>query len=124
MAIEMGVNIVRHPSLDMAGILQSTHDAATIWVNGPDQPVRQRFTIAHEIGHLLLHGIGTQFRDHAFGPSSDWKENQANEFSASLLMPLWLLEPLVIGSRFTSKELADVFDVSVAATDVQLKKLL
>ena len=120
----MGVEVVQAKALNMAGILQSSRTEATMWVNASDHPVRRRFTIAHELGHLLLHTIGIQFRDHAFGPSSDWKENQANEFAASLLMPLWMLEPIVTGSRRTTKDLAELFEVSVPAISVQLKKLL
>lgn len=123
-ASDLGVKIIRKPSLSMAGVLQSTRADATMWINGSDHPHRQRFTIAHELGHLLLHAIGTQFRDHAFGPSSDWKETQANDFAAALLMPLWLLEPIVTGSRRGTKDLSELFEVSVAALNVQLSKLL
>lgn len=123
-ARDLDVKIVRKPSLGAAGILQSTRNDATIWVNGSDQPVRQRFTIAHELGHLLLHAIGIQFRDHAFGPSRDAKETEANDFAAALLMPLWLLEPIVVGSKRGTDQLAALFEVSVAAINVQLSKLL
>src|SRR5436853_4030559 len=38
------------------GMVQRTRDgAAVIGVNSLDAPNRQRFTLAHEIGHLLLH---------------------------------------------------------------------
>ncbi|RHK01314.1 ImmA/IrrE family metallo-endopeptidase [Enterococcus casseliflavus] len=39
-------------------------DGKTIHVNSLDAEVRQRFTIAHELGHYLLHSPGnTMFRD-------------------------------------------------------------
>lgn len=59
---------------------------------------RQRFTIAHEIGHFILHSIenfhvdSTQspvyFRDaNAVSTTTNIKEVQANQFAAELLMP-------------------------------------
>ena len=123
-ARNLGVKVIHKANLGPAGILQSTREEAIMWVNGSDSGVRQRFTIAHELGHLLLHTIGIQFRDHTFGPSRDLKETEANDFAAALLMPLWLLEPIVVGSKRGTEALADLFDVSVAALNVQLSKLL
>ena len=62
----------------------------TILVNESDIAVRQRFTIAHELGHFFLHmdkdaqenKIITSFR-----MDSSPKERQANAFAANLLMP-------------------------------------
>lgn len=123
-AKHLDVELIRDPRLDVAGVLQSTRESAIITVNSSDPPVRQRFTVAHELGHLLLHTIGIQFRDTFFGTTGDWKESQANEFAASLLMPLWMLEPIVGRKRLTGKKLADMFEVSSAALNVQLKKLV
>jgi len=57
---------------------------------------RQRFTVAHEIGHFMLHNISSMhvdssdvyFRDaKATSSTSNIKEIQANQFAAELLMP-------------------------------------
>ena len=40
---------------DLSGFLYREGDQAVIGVNKDHAPVRQRFTIAHELGHLLLH---------------------------------------------------------------------
>ena len=67
-----------------------------IVVNNDHVPVRKRFTIAHELGHLLLHGYTTPHADKGFrvrmrsNASSDGtiaEEIEANRFAAELLMP-------------------------------------
>jgi Zn-dependent peptidase ImmA (M78 family) len=67
-----------------------------IVVNKDHSEVRQRFTIAHELGHLLLHGYTTPHADRSFRvrrrdtASSDGsilEEIEANQFAAELLMP-------------------------------------
>ena len=52
-------------------------------------PHRQRFTIAHEIGHFVL-GHSTDFcsfDEHATGDPRSSNERQANVFASELLMP-------------------------------------
>ena len=65
-----------------------------ILVNSKHHPNRQRFTIAHELGHLLLHGYRTPHADKQFrlrdarsSEGSVLEEIQANQFAAELLMP-------------------------------------
>ncbi|MBT4814991.1 MAG: ImmA/IrrE family metallo-endopeptidase [Lentisphaerae bacterium] len=62
---------------------------------------RRRFTIAHEIGHGVLHAPGTPWdgpRELAtWGDSSI--EAEANGFAAELLMPVYLFEPRIVGCR-------------------------
>ncbi len=51
---------------------------------------RLRFTIAHELGHVLLHArLSTNFRDSADADFMERKiEREADRFAASFLMPL------------------------------------
>jgi Zn-dependent peptidase ImmA (M78 family) len=67
-----------------------------IVVNQENAEVRQRFTIAHELGHLLLHryttphadaGYKVRFRDQTSSTGSVEEEVEANQFAAELLMP-------------------------------------
>lgn len=51
-------------------------DIPCIAINTRAPMDRQRFTIAHELGHLLIHRI-----------NSDEAENQANQFASEFLMP-------------------------------------
>lgn len=75
--------------------------SAVIGVNSVDAPVRQRFTIAHEIGHFILHKdealhvdekslIG--LRDRKSSLAVDEREIEANQFAAELLMPATFLQ--------------------------------
>jgi Zn-dependent peptidase ImmA (M78 family) len=71
-------------------------DEIVIGVNESQADVRQRFTIAHEIGHMLLHADQPLIVDHGFaliglrrddGAPGDQREIEANAFAAALLMP-------------------------------------
>lgn len=59
--------------------------ATLVLVNSEDTYGRQRFTIAHELGHLLFGDANTRFFD--LRKSTDWREQRANYFAASFLMP-------------------------------------
>ena len=45
----------KHLDDDVAGFLLRSEGAKFIGVNRSQAPTRQRFTIAHELGHALLH---------------------------------------------------------------------
>ncbi|MGK3985543.1 ImmA/IrrE family metallo-endopeptidase [Sorangium sp. So ce136] len=119
-ASSMGVPLERVSKVRWSGAVNSTTFAAKIWVRGSDAPVRQRFTIAHELGHLMLHEIGVAYRDDTF--SGGWKEAQANQFAAALLVPQWMLRDYY--RRQSSKVLASLFEVSEQAMMIQISKLI
>jgi len=84
---------------DLSGFLHRIPggDRVLIGVNRAHAPGRKRFTIAHELGHLLLHGTedfhvdkGFQVykRDARSTEGSDRSEIEANLFAAELLMPV------------------------------------
>jgi predicted transcriptional regulator len=65
-----------------------------ILVNASHSDRRRRFSIAHELGHLLLHNFTAPHADRAFrfrdarsSEGSVLEEIQANQFAAELLMP-------------------------------------
>jgi Zn-dependent peptidase ImmA (M78 family) len=89
LATSMGISIMSAVGTTWSGAVNSTDRAAAIWVRVSDAPVRRRFTIAHELGHILLHDLGVAFRDDTF--TGDSRETQANQFAAQLLMPSWML---------------------------------
>ena len=80
---------------DCSGVLIRQEDRAVIGVNRFDHPNRRRFTIAHEIGHYVLHeretyvdtGYRVNFRDLDSGSGTKSEEIEANRFAAALLMP-------------------------------------
>ena len=66
----------------VSGILLLVGDEATIGFNNTQHWHRRRFTIAHEIGHLLM--------NHTCDPEdkNSCKEIESNQFAAELLIPL------------------------------------
>lgn len=108
------------PNPGWAGALQSDDSRAVIWLNESDVKVRQRFTLAHELGHLMLHETGVEFRDQRFWGSP--KEVEANAFSADLLMPLAVLYPIAQHLAFDVAKLSRLFEVSPQAMAIRLQK--
>jgi len=113
-----------------------------IVVRKGDARVRRRFTVAHELGHEVLHVGRTvlieastaQFRinERRSGGEipSQWEEVQANRFAAELLMPEVLISELFDRNvvKTTSddeliKSLAGDFDVSDSAMQYRLMNL-
>jgi Zn-dependent peptidase ImmA (M78 family) len=67
LAVAEGIVIVREPFQDdgVSGVLLRESDRTMIIVNAANAPVRQRFTIAHEIGHFALHrGASMSMAEH------------------------------------------------------------
>jgi hypothetical protein len=100
-----------------------------IRVNKNDPARRQRFTVAHEIGHYLLHRdeIGDGITDDVLYRSmlSNSREAQANRLAADLLMPdrlvaEWKRRARELGEENVVSFLADKFNVSTAAMKIRL----
>lgn len=108
----------------LSGAYDNDGGRPTIRYNEDESPVRQRFTIAHELGHHVL-GHGARFRDKAkeFTLSNyDPVEAEANRFAAALLMPDPLVTNMVVRRGITSlSELADRFKVSQVAMKYRLE---
>jgi len=98
----------------------------TIYVNKNASYQRQSFTIAHEIGHFLLHDDKQQetfYRKEMIHLDSDKEQEQeANWFAASLLIPRELLIEYY-GSLSSIQKVASAFMVSNSASYWRLKNL-
>lgn len=102
--------VLRFSPLDqeLSGMVYVKDGVPVIGVNALHHPNRQRFTIAHEIGHLLLHRdlisesvhVDKQFRVLMRDPKSatglEGIEVQANQFASELLIPTSLFDPTKI----------------------------
>jgi Zn-dependent peptidase ImmA (M78 family) len=97
-----------------------------IVANVADPVPRQRFTIAHEISHYVLHRdlIGEGVVDNAMYRSalSDEYERQADSFAAQILLPGDAVREAYRTTRSYSG-LAAIFGVSTAAARIRLKEL-
>jgi Zn-dependent peptidase ImmA (M78 family) len=87
---------------------------AIIGVNSSQHPNRQRFTIAHELGHLLLHTGDDvhvdKHRDDESAKGTNFEEIESNLFAAELLMPAQFLKEDL--DRFGALHLLDEEKVS------------
>jgi Zn-dependent peptidase ImmA (M78 family) len=72
----------------VAGAYIAKPDCPLLFVNGNDAPTRQRFTLAHELGHFRM-GHSTVIDEQAAisGHLRDPNEVCANAFAAEFLMP-------------------------------------
>jgi Zn-dependent peptidase ImmA (M78 family) len=126
---------------DLAGFLirGTGLSEAVVGVNSKQAKTRQRFTLAHELGHFLLHNVEGVHVDQRFtvklrsGLSSqgtDIDEMEANFFAAELLMPQqWLeedinnLEAFDLEDNDIVKHLAERYEVSAQAMSIRLSSL-
>jgi Zn-dependent peptidase ImmA (M78 family) len=99
-----------------------------IYVNTNETLNRQRFTIAHEIGHAVLHGIGddpegmVDLRLSIDNPSTS-KEVEANKFAAALLMPAKRFITEVSRWNNDTQMLTTIFGASTASVKLRLKNV-
>jgi Zn-dependent peptidase ImmA (M78 family) len=91
-------------------------------VNRDESAVRQRFTIAHELGHLLLHPIATHHRDSEYRNNGPL-ETEANAFAVDLLLPAWLVWEVAGYVGIDDTALANAFRVSIQAMKYRKRQL-
>jgi Zn-dependent peptidase ImmA (M78 family) len=135
------------PTETSSVLIRQPDGRRVIGVNARHAPRRQRFSLAHEIGHALLHfpeeaptdgeavvsrPLEVLFRDGVAGQGTSRVEIDANAFAAALLMPEQL-----VWARFHRRwqtdvsrrvddvidDLADEFDVSAQAMRYRLVNL-
>ena len=95
------------------GIQITEGEKTTIGYNQTQHPHRQRFTVAHEIGHLLLGHTGKNFILDL--NSKKPEEIEANQFAAELLMPLEMLKKDFQNGKKNAKDIAKTYNVSEEA---------
>jgi hypothetical protein len=103
------------------GSLQPMGDGHAIVVRGASSERRRRFTIAHEIGHFVLHP-GRLAPERGGAVNDAWRqhEREADQFAAELLMPEPLVREAVLELGPDARRLADRFEVSRRAMQVRL----
>ena len=130
---------------ELSGMIYVSGNTPIIGVNSLHPPNRQRFSIAHEVGHLVLHRelisgrvhvdkefrvqFATLNRDAASALGTDRIEIEANQFAAELLMPTaWFIQALAskhfdIDNEGPLEEIARKFRVSRQALDFRIRNL-
>lgn len=104
---------ITYPEQSLIQVRESVYDGAR------QSNRRDRFTLAHELGHLLLHrqpgGYARSSGNHKVYEDSEW---QADVFAAELLMPY----EEVVDLR-SADEIARRFDVSEQAAQMRFDKI-
>ncbi|MDB4889232.1 MAG: hypothetical protein JWL61_1087 [Gemmatimonadetes bacterium] len=139
LAKSLGVE-VRYQSLEpnVSGVLVRRGNKVVIGVNSNHHSNRQRFTIAHELGHYLLHpdsptvfvdGALVHFRGEDLTGPSDLRELEANAFAGALLLPEATLRLDLRGQYIDAfdevavRGLSNRYQVSQQALTIRLMRL-
>lgn len=134
---------------EVLGMLVCKGPAAHIVVNSTHHPNRQRFTVAHECGHLVLHhrtgdrlfvdktisvykrvgaSRSSAYQD-ADSATSPQEEAEANQFASALLMPKELVDRYIrelaidLSNEIGVARMAVAFGVSEQAMSIRLQQL-
>lgn len=126
---------------ELSGMIYVKDGTPIVGINALHHPNRQRFTIAHECGHLIFHKaritkeihVDKEFpmlmRNAVSAAGVDEMEIEANFFAAALLMPESFLtvalanEPLDVDNDSAVSALARQFKVSPSAMRFRLGNL-
>lgn len=136
----LGIKLLPYNMEDgISGILLIEKNNITIGYAKKEPIHRKRFTMAHELGHYMLHRDGELFIDKGFKamyrpsssniPSTESREWEANEFAANILMPANALmkeiENLEVDYESDGwiTSLADKFKVSYSAMSIRISRL-
>lgn len=115
----------------ISGEIRETEGKVTIKVNRHDVKERQRFTIAHEIAHFLLHRdrLANGITDDVLYRSglTDDLERQANRLAADIIMPYNLIQVALanlnsLKAEEKLKNISELAQVSLAAVRIRLGK--
>lgn len=131
--------------IKLDGMISIKNQEPEIWINPMKTSMQERirFTLAHELGHFMLHiapdndltkDRSIEDPEIAYNRDDNWNhiEMEANNFASQLLMPSSMITEetkkiLSKNSNFTKDEiienLASIFDVSKLAMKFRLKKM-
>ena len=125
----LGIRLVSKPMKDsQSGFMHKEGDGWVVGVNNLHHPNRQRFTLAHELGHYFLHrNICKNFDDNYVFTRADEKSDpiewEANRFAAEFLMPEDIFRQMVVKGVTSVDDIADQFGVSTMAVRIRAKTL-
>lgn len=146
----LGVHLHQEPLEDeVSGMLVCKGAASHVVVNSTHHPNRQRFTVAHECGHLVLHHrtgdrlfidktmsvykrVGASSSgayQEADSTTSPREEAEANQFASALLMPRELVDKQIrehsidLSNEVGVARMAAAFGVSEQAMSIRLQHL-
>lgn len=117
----------------ISGMLEKSGETFLLTISATDPETRQRFTLAHEIGHFMLHrhlvGDGLdddrayrstevgKYHNTLIGPK---EEREANKFAANLLMPRGAVDREWAKEGATIASMSSLFGVSEHAMSIRV----
>ncbi len=133
---DFGISLDKKAELEqqIAGQIERLDDGSyQISINGNDHYFRQRFTMAHELGHFIYHKslIGRGIDDDRLYRSTSAgdfynesitqkHETEANKFAAAILMPKPLIEKSFQENDKDVNKVATIWQVSPQALKIRL----
>ncbi|MDI9314055.1 MAG: ImmA/IrrE family metallo-endopeptidase [Hydrotalea sp.] len=143
-AVGKGIaNELKVDAIDISGMIEKKGNSYIITINKDHPKTRQRFTIAHELGHFILHkdkidssegglvdnilfraGSTSVARDHIGAQTTPRMEAQANQMAADILMPFSKILEVSKrgGGKKSIEEMAQEFKVSTLAMAIRLDR--
>jgi Zn-dependent peptidase ImmA (M78 family) len=121
-ALGAEIRHVKFEDQDLSGMLVRERDQRIISVQKRHGVARKRFTIAHELGHLLMHPgrpiiaetdklMHIDLRTKTPGYANPQEEREANQFAAALLMPAELVQNHWNSLSLTQDDPAEIADL-------------
>jgi hypothetical protein len=127
LAAALGVAEIRQASMVEDGRLERDGGRTVIYLREETGPQRQRFTLAHELAHLILAEPDRDFVAHRREVYFSSEERFCDQFAASLLMPRhWVQRefhqaPVRLG---VARNMANQAQTSLSACLVRLREVL
>lgn len=130
-AKHQNIKIIYHPfSNEISGVFYKKEGKLFLGVNSTHPKRRQRFTIAHELGHYILHSddilhYNEKIEDVYFRADKiqSKEESIANHFAAEILMPAELIQKCINNGVEQIGKLSELFNVSEGAMRYRLINL-
>jgi len=125
------VRVVLSDNLPSSGASRWNGSQWIIFVRRSDCRTRRRFTMMHELAHIVHHGYGDRLfagrewlpNDQRITDAARQRERAADYFAGCVLMPRTQVFALWARGGRTAADVAAYFDVSEAAAKVRLEQL-
>lgn len=127
LADALGVAEIRSTSMVEDGRLEKRAGRTVIFLREETGRQRRRFTLAHELGHLVLSEPGQDFIAHRREVRFDSEERFCNQFAAALLLPRQWVESEFAGEPVNlrvARRMAARAETSLSAALVRLREVL
>jgi len=127
-AFDSNVKVVYEAMTGCEAMLVGYCDRAIATINPSGVRGRERFSVAHELGHWHLHR-GRSFQCRVDDPSANLSSNRAHEkeadtFAAHLLLPTFIFKPEIAQFKHPTfqqlTQVAGAFETSIMATALRL----